>query len=203
MRIDREHHFKRVFSTLRATGFLLLSDPTLPSVCSLITGEPLRRSWWSHPLSHEIFQVSQSLEEHSEVAVTKLISGKVTFLHKIFWSHIFVIGTAREPWQIKVLSANARVLLARIDRLGSLRTDTIADAKAPAAELEKRLLINVSQVHTESGMHAKLLESWRHWGERRGLRCAAISPDEARRALESRLSRLNRKFSARGKLPWQ
>ena len=42
MRIDRERDSERVFSTLKTTGFLRLSDPMLPSVCSLITGEPLR-----------------------------------------------------------------------------------------------------------------------------------------------------------------
>jgi hypothetical protein len=32
-----------------------------------------------------------------------------------------------------------------------------------ARELEQRLLVHSSEVHTESGRHVKVLESWAHW----------------------------------------
>src|SRR5712691_9806540 len=48
-------------------------DPRLPSVCSLITGAPVRGSWWSHPFAHAIFHVSGQLADHADVLITKLI----------------------------------------------------------------------------------------------------------------------------------
>lgn len=206
--MDVTRHSKTVYTQLRKRGFLLLSDPRLPSVCSLITGGPLRTSWWSHPLAQEIFQVSGNLEDHPDVIATKLISGKVTFLHRMFWSHLYVIGTARETWQTERLSPNARTLLRKIDKQGSVRTDRIrssasGDAKEAVVALEQKLLVNAEQIHTETGAHAKCLESWTHWAERKGFNNRPISVDIAKRTFEQHLSRLNQEFSARAKLPWQ
>jgi len=204
VKMDATRHFDAVFTQLKTLGFLLLSDPKLPSVCSVITGGPLRTSWWSHPLAQTIFQISGQLEDHPDVTVTKLISGKITYVHRIFWSHIYIIGTSRERWQIEPLSANARVLLKKVDKQGSLRTDKIgSSAKGPAAELEKRLLVNSAQVHTETGAHAKFLESWKHWSERKEFKSDTISSGFAKETFEQHLSRLNREFSAQANLPWQ
>src|SRR5947207_2949642 len=99
--------FDVVLSQLNDLGVLLESDPKLPSVSSLLTGEPMRGSWWSHPLAHTIFNVNEQLEEHRDVMMTKLISGKVTFVHRRLWPEILAIGTAREPWQTRDLSSTA------------------------------------------------------------------------------------------------
>ena len=58
-----------VMSALKKSGFLLESDPKLPSVCTLITGAPLRSSWWSHPRAQTIFAVNKTVrnsEEHAD-----------------------------------------------------------------------------------------------------------------------------------------
>jgi len=207
------NHFKRVFSKILKFGFLLESDPKLPSVCTLITGAPLRGSWWSHPLAQTIFQVNQKLEDHRDVLLTKLVSGKVTFVHRDLWPEVLAIGTAQEAWQMEGLSASARALLKTVEETGALRTDKIGlpgsktttknkpgDA---ARELERKLLIHAEQIHTASGAHAKLLETWEHWAERVGFKSATIPVEQAKRELAKRLLKLNRQFEASAKLPWQ
>jgi hypothetical protein len=208
------NHFNRVFSKILSFGFLLESDPKLPSVCTLITGAPLRGSWWSHPLAQTIFQVNEKLEDHPDVLTTKLVSGKVTFVHRDLWSEILAIGTAQEPWQMEGLSASAQALLKTVEESGVLRTDQIDSARSlsrstakkkpgdNARDLERKLLIHAEQIHTESGAHAKLLETWEHWSKRRGYARSSIQADEARRNLEGRLRKLNDEFDGTARLPW-
>jgi len=206
-------HFKRVLSQLKKFGLLLESDPRLPSVSTLITGSPLHSSWWSHPLAQTIFHVNGQLDDHPDVLVTKLIAGKVTFVHKKLWPEILAIGTARERWQTEALSASAQALLEMIGATGCLRTDKLilpgstkgsmklkpGDA---ARELERKLLVHAAQFHTDSGAHAKLLETWEHWVRRIGFTAASISVDEAKKKMEARLSKLNAQFKATARLPW-
>lgn len=203
------NQFQRVLAALQQHGFLLESDPKLPSVCTLITGEPLRSSWWAHPLAQTIFQVNEQLEDHPDVLITKLISGKVTYVHRLLWPDLCAIGSGRGDWQLEGLPPAACTLLATVDEQGLVRTDNLSWAKSiktkpgdAARELEKRLLIVTNQVHTESGAHAKVLESWQHWAKRIGLKARKTSAQRAMKSLEERLERLNRQLGAKAKLPW-
>jgi hypothetical protein len=202
--------FSRIFRELKSSGFMLESDPKLPSVATIITGAPLRGSWWSHPLAQEIFQVNEKLDDHKDVLITKLISRKVTFVHRSLWSQLMAIGSEREPWQLKKLPQAAASLLKQVDAAGSVTTAKLVwplrfDMKLgdAARELENRLLIVGTQFHTESGVHAKLLETWEHWAERVVFEPGSISIAEAKENLEGRLSKLNSEFHAAAKLPWQ
>jgi hypothetical protein len=204
------NHFKSVLSKILSYGFLLESDPKLPSVCSLITGAPLRGSWWSHPLAQTIFQVNEKLEDHPDVLITKLVSGKVTFVHRNLWPEIVAIGTANEPCHMKGISASAKTLLKTVEKTGAVQTDKIdwpslqSTAKLGdlARDLERKLLIHADQIHTASGAHAKVLETWEHWCERKGFVGSSIQPYEAKRNLEERLRKLNEEFGATARLPW-
>lgn len=210
MTIPAKNHFERILSRILNHGFLLESDPKLASVCSLVTGAPLRGSWWSHPLAQTIFQVNEKLEDHPDVLVTKLISGKVTFVHRDLWPEIVAIGTSKEPWQMKGLSDSAKTLLKTVEDAGALQTDKIdwpslrSTAKLGdlARDLERKLLIHAEQVHTASGAHAKVLETWEHWCESKGFVSSSIQPDEAKRSLEERLRKLNEEFEGSARLPW-
>jgi hypothetical protein len=203
-------YFQSVFQTLLKFGFLIESDPKLISVCSLIVDEPMRGSWWSHPLAQVIFQVNEQLEDHNDVLMTKLISGKVTFVHRKLWSELITIARAREDWQMKNLSPPVKTLLGQIDSAGSLTT---AEAVWPrqskmklgdaARELEKRLLIVGTQFHSESGAHQKLLETWEHWLQRMKFRPDKISSTAAKNTLEMKLKKLNDRYTANATLPWQ
>lgn len=210
MGTDTATHLQQILRQLTKFGFLLESDPKLPSVCTLITGEPLKSSWWSHPLAQIIFQVNEQLEDHQDVLITKLVAGKVTFVHRKLWPEILSIGVAREPWQLENLSNSARWLLQTIDERGSLTTDKLppppsdkAKVGDAARELEKKLLINGAQIHTASDAHAKVLETWPHWAGRVGFKNPNLPAARAKKILEERMLKLNQEFAARAKLPWQ
>ena len=189
-----------VFAKLKEHGLLLQTDANLPNVCALVAGAPVRGSWWAHPLSHEIFRVNSELAEHPDVLVNKLISGKITYLHRALWSTVIAIGRARESWQIERLSHDARNLLAEVDRK-PIQTDRRLSKSA--SELETNLLVYSEQFHTKTGAHARCLESWDHWSGRNGYIEEQITPVSAKLVLEDVVASLNLKFQGRGRLPWQ
>jgi hypothetical protein len=198
--------FGKVFLQLEKLGFLLLSD-SLPSVTRIVAGADLRGSWWGHEQAQTIFAVSEMLEDHPDVLVMKLISGKVTFVHRELWERVYSIGVAREDWQLKNLSQGAKSLLKTLDNEGTLQTNKLNKSFGPkpgetARELELRLLIHAEQVHTESGAHAKVLETWDAWAKRAGFRGRAKSPSAARDFLDQRLAEFNKNASIKGRLPW-
>ena len=203
-------HFDTILLNLQANGFLLESDPKLPSVCSLITGSPLRGSWWSDPQAQTIFQVNELLEDHEDVLITKLVSGKVTFVHRKIWAEVVTIGRSKESWQLKNLQVPVLSLLKQIESAESI---TSADVEWPqeakmklgdaARILEKRLLIVGTQFHGESGAHEKLLETWEHWMKQRKFKPAKISSETARSRLETKLRSLNEEFVGSASFPWQ
>lgn len=173
----------------------------------LVTNERIRGSWWSHKLAHKIFNVSEMLEDHPDIMIMKLISEKVTFVHRELWNCIYSIGVAREDWQLKKLSTNGRRLLETLDSVGQVQTNEIGEEFGTkpgdvARELELRLLIHAEQIHTHSGKHAKVIATWDAWAKRVGFRARSKDPVAARRFLEQRLTSLNKKYNGRGKLPW-
>lgn len=198
--------FDKVFLQLEKLGFLLLSD-SLPSVARIVAGEGLRGSWWGHEQAQTIFAVSEMLEDHQDVLVMKLISGKVTFVHRQLWGRVYSVGVAREDWQLKNLSQGAKLLLKTLDAQGTLQTNKLNKSFGPkpgetAGDLELRLLIHAEQVHTESGAHAKILETWDAWAKRAGFRARPRSPSAERHFLEQRLAEINKNSAIKGRLPW-
>ena len=210
MKTPAQTHLELVLQALKQLGVLLETDQKLPSVSGLVAGEAMRGSWWAHLRAREIFAVLQQLADHKQVLITKLISGKVTFVHRRLWPDVVSIGTAREAWQMQALTPAPRMLLKLIDLHGELRSDRLewpakfkSEKAGPAVrELEKRLLIHSEEFHTESGAHAKLLESWEHWAKRIGFTHEIVPVAEARRKLETTVRVLNERCGASAKLPW-
>lgn len=190
---------QRVLAGLKQHRLLLQTDAHLPNVCALVTGAHVSGSWWAHAQSHEIFRVNGALAEHSDVLVTKLVSGKITFVDRTLWSELVTIGRAREPWQLERLTRDARSLLAQVDR-ADIETDR--HFARPASELERFLLIYSEQFHTEAGSHSRRLKSWERWLRRTGFAPANMTPEAARHVLEERMESLNHRFKGRGRLPW-
>lgn len=196
-------------AALRRDGILMESDPRLPSVAGLVAGAPVTGSWWGHPAGGAIFKVSNALADRTDVVLAKLVSGKVTFIHERWWPHLLAIGSAVEGWQTDGLPQPARKLLRFVEQRAEVRTDDPAVfrivapllPKDAARELERRLLVAGRQVHTETGAHAKHLESWRHWASRAGVR-RRIEVQAAKGELDALLRELNRRFDGRGRLPW-
>ncbi len=184
----------RVLTALADRGILLKQDKTVPSVVGIITGESVRTSWWSHPKAHLIFAVLSELSEHPYVLFTKLLYRKDTLIHRSLWPAFLAIACTRDPWQLEGLSVQANALLGRIDRG---ETDVRATG-APIKELEVRLLARAHEIHTESGRHEMVAESWHTWSSRVG--CVANqSPPDARRTLEQAVISLGAPLRA---LPW-
>ncbi len=184
---------------LKEYGLLLQTDANLPSVCSLVVGAAVRGSWWAHPRSHEIFRVNCGLAEHPDVLVCKLISGKITYVHRALWPAVVAIGRARQPWQLERLSADACKLLAEVD---GQAVETDRRVSKAASELETNLLVYSEQFHAEAGAHARRLESWDRWSSRTGFVGERVAVARARLELEDIVASLNREFNGRGRLPW-
>ena len=176
---------------------------------SLVVGHPIKGGWWGHPSGSTIFAESNRLADRADVVVVKLLNGKVTFVSKRLWPHLLAIGRAHEPWQLEGLTGEALALLDLVRRKGTIRTDDPAVRRAVNPEkpaqvaltLERRLLVLGMQVHTESGTHAKTLESWDHWAQRRRL-AARLPVPQAKAALEDRVRRLNAEYHGKARLPW-
>ena len=200
-------NFVKVFNKLTEIGFLLVSGSEIPDVRTLITGRTSKGSWWADDAAHEIFRINGMLEDHPHVVITRLISGKVTFVHRELWPRLLAIATAREDWQLRGLSVPAQLLLRELDKKGSLFTHKLPKSSGSkpgetARELELRLLIHSEQIHTESGSHAKLVETWESWGNRINFKYRQLDPSRARHFLEKRLREVNREYSGTGRLPW-
>ncbi len=190
-------------------GILLESDPALPSVVGIVAGKPLRGSWWGHSKGKLIFSMLRRFVNRPEVLVTKLVLGKVTFIHRRFWQPFLSIAASREDWQLEGLSLEARRLLAAVERAGEVMTDemrwpargkTIGDA---ARELERRLLVYAEEIHTSKGLHAKKLRSWDNWASSKKVGIKHIEAAEAEVALKDVVGRLGRDHRLDCALPWE
>ena len=208
---ERSAESQRIFETLQHYGILLASDTRLPSVATLVAGEPVRGSWWAHPRAHDIHAVAHTLGERSDVIVAKLISRKDTYVHRQLWPAIIAVGAAREAWQLAGLSSMAKRLLDIVSKDGELRTADVPWAGGPkrdspgeaARQLEQKLLVHGEEVHTESGAHAKRLESWQRWADRAEFGAKRMTPEQGKKKLEQVLAVLNEQYQAKGRLSWR
>jgi hypothetical protein len=183
-----------VLDALCSSGLLLKQDKRLPNVVTLLTGESLRTSWWSHPKGRLIFAVLSELADHPDVLFAKLLDRKDTLVHRQLWPALLAVAKAREPWQLKNLSPAARKLLTTLD--GS--NTAIRASGPPVKEIELRLLAHAEQVHTESGRHEIVVEPWSLWQKRVGVR-SSRSSRLGREELEARAAAIGAPLSA---LPW-
>ncbi len=177
-------------------GIVLESDPVLPSLVALIVGAPVRGSWWGHPKGREIFALLEGVVDHPDVLTMKLVAGKVTFVHRRLWAAVLAIGAARQPWQTRGLSAEARRLLRRVDRGEA----PLASGRA-ATDLERRLLVHAEQVHTDSGAHRKRLQTWEQW-RRRVHPGRRPTPARAKRQIEEVVASLGPPTRPPPRVPW-
>jgi hypothetical protein len=195
LEVSRGKAVDLVLAALTRHGLLLKQDKSIPNVVGIVTGESLRTSWWSHPKAHLIFSVLTRLADDPKVLLAKLLDRKDTLVHSSLWPALLAVGSAREQWQIQGLSALAADLLKRVDRGNTEVRGTGLVAK----ELQIRLLATAHEVHTDSGRHELLLESWSVWSLRVGCKPLKSSTD-GRQILEQAAVGLGAPLKA---LPWR
>lgn len=183
---------------LTARGLLLLSDSTLPSLVSLVTGKGVNGTWWGHPQGNLIFNVASELEDDAKIITAKLLLKKVTFIQKKLWPALATVGVEREAWQMAKLSPDAKRLLAAITKKGTLSGG--GQPKAAKVALETRLLVHAQQVHTASGKHEMIYQTWEHFALERGVKMLATAA-AARAKLAAAAAAATGQDPA-GLLPW-
>ena len=71
---------------IRYHGVVLQAAKGLePSLAVRIVGGPIRGSWWSHPMSHEIYALIQKVDNSRAVLICPLAHGKMTYIHRRLW----------------------------------------------------------------------------------------------------------------------
>jgi hypothetical protein len=192
---------KIALAHLKKEKFLLLVDNRQPSLVTILTGEKLKGSWFGHPLGNIIYNTSNNLSARKELLVMKLIDGKYTFIAPELRDAAYALGGYVDDWQGKKLSPSAKRLLAKLEKAGTLPVN--ASNKADAALLEKLLLANGEQQHTDSGKHVKVLFSWEKTAKKLGHKVKNLPVEEAKRAWENHLWDFNKRHSSAFRLPWQ
>ena len=71
-----------------------------PSLAEAVAGGSIRGSWWGHPKGHEIFRVAEAVSENPDILVCKLISGKVTYVHRRLWPALVRLASRFEKEQL-------------------------------------------------------------------------------------------------------
>lgn len=194
-------------------GLLLETDLKFPSIVGFVTGEKIKGTWWGHKKGHEIFSISRKIRDKDDILVVKLISGKVTYIHKRLWTDLISILIAKENWQVDKLSTDGNRALKLVERSGTIRADHLEaetrnqfkkkDFYKAINEIEKVLLIYCNEVHTEKGSHSRLLKTWNQFLKEKGLKLTGQSDILAAKIhIDKIVAELNAKYDSKATLPW-
>jgi len=199
----------KVYSEFEKYGLLLLSDPELPSLVTMIAGEPVKGSWWGHPKGNLIYNLSQELEDDTDILIVKLLNKKITYVHKRHWNALFSIVLEKSDWQIKGLKPDHKNLFRTIQKRGSVRADDASFKNTPteigkqASKLEERLLVYSQSLHTESGKHVRQLKSWESYIKEIKFPLNRLKATEAYEYFESVLEDWSSGSMQNAKVPWK
>ncbi|QQG48189.1 MAG: hypothetical protein HY247_05380 [archaeon] len=198
---------KRLLASLESKGLIMLSDKELPSAVRMVGGPSVTGSWWGHRDSLKIYNELNDLEANPDVLVTRLVSGKVTYLHRRLWSDFLAVATSRADWQMGNLRADGRRLLALVEERGEVRMDKLhskpGQFRDAAKELEAKLLVYTDEIHTEKGSHAKVLMVWSRCPKLIGFRRVSRSVETAMETLEKVVDDLHPGDDGGSRLPWR
>ncbi len=77
---------RQALAFVRKHGIVLASAKgPVVNLAQAIAGEPIKGSWWSHPMGREIFALFQKIEDSRDVLVCRAVGGKITFVHRRLW----------------------------------------------------------------------------------------------------------------------
>jgi len=93
--VDDSMNAKQALEWVKECGIAMESaEADIPSLAQVITGEPLRGSWWVHPKGNDIFRLSRSIRSSADVLVCRLVGGKITYIHRRLWPPLVRLA----PW---------------------------------------------------------------------------------------------------------
>ena len=174
-----------VVAALGDHGLLLLQDKKLQSAVQIITGGRVTGSWWSHPKAHAIYATLERVAEHPDVLVAKLVSKKVTLVHRCLWPAFLAVATGREAWQLEDLSKDAKQMLSKLDEGSSIRTGRPGweGNRAAAPGVRRKATHRFGQARVQARTVGRVGETDRLRRERssRGEAAARIRGDRHRR----------------------
>ena len=77
---------RQALAFIRKHGVVLMSARgPVPTLTEAIVGGRIRGSWWGHPKSQKMFSVLEQVRDSDQVLVCRLVTGKVTFVHRRLW----------------------------------------------------------------------------------------------------------------------
>jgi hypothetical protein len=83
----------RALAFVEKHGIVLASARgPVPSVAEAIAGGPIRGSWWGHERGRAIFAALDAIADAPDVLVCRVVSGKVTFVHRRLWPALVRLG---------------------------------------------------------------------------------------------------------------
>ena len=77
---------KQALAWVKECGIAMESArASVPSLAQVIVGEPVRGSWWAHPMGSDILRLSRSIRSSPDILVCRLVDGKITYIHRRLW----------------------------------------------------------------------------------------------------------------------
>jgi len=77
---------RQAIAFVRKHGIVLEAGAgPVPSLAEAIAGAPIRGSWWAHPRSHEIFELTRAVRDADDILVCRLVAGKISYVHRRLW----------------------------------------------------------------------------------------------------------------------
>ena len=82
-------------------GVVLVSAKgPVPRLTEVIVREKTKGSWWGHPKSHQIFAILEAVTESEDVLVCRLVTGKITLVHRRLWPALVRLAARFPPDRI-------------------------------------------------------------------------------------------------------
>lgn len=150
----------------------------VPSLAEAIAGERIHGSWWAHPSSHLIFELTRFVRDNEQVLVCRAVQGKVTLVHRRLW-----------PALVRLSSRFPTTSLARISEVHTASGRHVARSLSFPQWVPARVGSLASRLSEADAQRA--LGAWVSEPARR------LSPRSSRRRPRSRTDDVNRRAPAR------
>jgi hypothetical protein len=85
---------KQALGLVKRHGLMLeAARGPVPNLADAVAGGTIQGSWWSHSSGREIFALTRAVRDSPDIAVTRLIDGHITYVHRRLWPAIVRLGS--------------------------------------------------------------------------------------------------------------